>query len=105
MSYPDRLGELRAPLDPCLMCGTESPAGARFCRGCGRPMGGPGPQDAALAPRREHKQVTVLFADVHGSMALSERLDPEEWYRILVRFFVILAEGVQRVGGVVNRFT
>lgn len=55
--------------------------------------------------RAEHKQVTVLFADVQGSMAISERLDPEEWYRMMVRLFVILAENVQRFGGVVNRFT
>ncbi|MHC5025021.1 MAG: hypothetical protein ACYTGG_14145 [Planctomycetota bacterium] len=31
----------------------------------------------------ERKQVTVLFADVHGSMALAEQVDPEEWHRIL----------------------
>ncbi|MBY0278283.1 AAA family ATPase [Candidatus Binatia bacterium] len=49
--------------------------------------------------------MTVLVADVQGSMALSEQLDPEEWYRIVTRFFFIMAEGVQRVGGVVNRFT
>jgi class 3 adenylate cyclase len=27
----------------------------------------------------ERKQVTVLFADVKGSMELAERMDPEEW--------------------------
>jgi class 3 adenylate cyclase len=30
----------------------------------------------------ERKQVTVLFADVKGSMELAEELDPEEWHRI-----------------------
>jgi len=68
-------------------------------------MAVPGSSRDAEGRRREHKQVTVLFADVQGSMTLSERLDPEDWYRILARFFAILAEGVQRVGGVVNRFT
>ncbi|MEW6272656.1 MAG: adenylate/guanylate cyclase domain-containing protein [Thermodesulfobacteriota bacterium] len=66
------------------------------------PCGGRAARGAA---RAEHKQVTVLFADVQGSMAISERLDPEEWYRMMVRFFVVLADGVQRFGGVVNRFT
>ena len=35
----------------------------------------------------ERKQVTVLFADVKGSMELAEQLDPEEWHKILDRFF------------------
>jgi predicted nucleic acid-binding Zn ribbon protein len=30
----------------------------------------------------ERKQVTVLFADVKGSMDLSEQVDPEDWHRI-----------------------
>ncbi len=102
-NHDDPLSDFR---DHCLACGADSPAGARFCRRCGRPMAA---QLAALTPARgpsaEHKQVTVLFADVQGSMAISERLGPEEWYRIVVRFFVILAEGVQKAGGVVNRFT
>jgi class 3 adenylate cyclase/tetratricopeptide (TPR) repeat protein len=53
----------------------------------------------------ERKQVTVLFADVKGSMELAEQLDPEEWHRVLDRFFAILAEGVHRFDGTVNQFT
>ncbi len=33
----------------------------------------------------ERKQVTVLFADVKGSMELAEQLDPEQWHQILDR--------------------
>lgn len=44
----------------------------------------------------ERKQVTVLFADIKGSMELAEQLDPEEWHRTLDRFFAILADGVHR---------
>jgi class 3 adenylate cyclase len=29
----------------------------------------------------ERKQVTVLFADVKGSMELAEQVDPEEWHK------------------------
>jgi class 3 adenylate cyclase/tetratricopeptide (TPR) repeat protein len=53
----------------------------------------------------ERKQVTVLFADVKGSMELAERVDPEEWHRILDRFFQILADGVHRFEGTVNQYT
>ncbi len=50
----------------------------------------------------ERKQVTVLFADVKGSMELAEQLDPEEWHSILERFFAILTEGVHRFEGTPN---
>src|SRR5512139_961937 len=40
----------------------------------------------------ERKQVTVLFADVKGSMELAEQVDAEEWHRILDRFFHILSD-------------
>ncbi len=53
----------------------------------------------------ERKQVTVLFADVKGSMELAEQLDPEEWHRILDRFFQILTDGVHRFEGTINQYT
>jgi class 3 adenylate cyclase len=53
----------------------------------------------------ERKLVTVLFADVVHSMELAERIDPEEWHRVLDRFFHILAAGVHRFEGTVNHFT
>ncbi len=40
----------------------------------------------------ERKQVTVLFADVKGSMDLPSRSIPEEWHEIMDRFFAILSE-------------
>jgi adenylate cyclase len=53
----------------------------------------------------ERKQVTVLFADVSGSMDLAEGQDPEEWRKIMQRFFAILAEAVERFEGTVDKFT
>jgi class 3 adenylate cyclase/tetratricopeptide (TPR) repeat protein len=53
----------------------------------------------------ERKRVTVLFADVKGSMELAEQVDPEEWHKILDRFFEILTEGVHRFEGTVNQYT
>ena len=53
----------------------------------------------------ERKQVTVLFADVKGSLELAEQLDPEEWSAIMQRFFQILSDGVERFEGFVDKFT
>jgi class 3 adenylate cyclase/tetratricopeptide (TPR) repeat protein len=53
----------------------------------------------------ERKQVTVLFADVKGSMDLAEQHDPEEWRKIMQRFFSILTEAVERFEGTVDKFT
>ena len=58
-----------------------------------------------VAHEGERKRVTVLFADVKGSMELAEQLDAEEWSRITNRFFHILSEGVQRFDGFVDKFT
>ena len=53
----------------------------------------------------ERKQVTVLFADVSGSMDLAEQQDPEEWRKIMQRFFSILSEAVADFEGTVDKFT
>lgn len=53
----------------------------------------------------ERKQVTVLFADVSGSMDLAEQQDPEEWRKIMQRFFSILADAVGQFEGTVDKFT
>ena len=49
--------------------------------------------------------MTVLFADVKGSMELAAQVDPEEWHAILDHFFQILADGVHRFEGTVNQYT
>ncbi len=53
----------------------------------------------------ERKQVTVLFADVKGSMDLAERHDPEQWRNIMQGFFSILSDEVHRFEGTVDKFT
>ncbi len=105
----------------CATCGAGNPPAARFCRRCGSSFAGerPAPEPAAYTPRHlaekiltvraalegERKQVTVLFADVQGSMDLAARVDPEDWHGILDGFFGILAEGVHRYEGTINQFT
>ena len=48
----------------------------------------------------ERKQVTVLFTDVKGSMDLAEQLDPEDWHKVMDRFFRILADGIPTIFGI-----
>ena len=62
-------------------------------------------RDARADLDGERKQVTVLFADVIGSMDLAEQTDPELWRSIMDRFFTILCDGVHRFEGTVDKFT
>ena len=92
----------------CLSCGSGNEPGDRFCGGCGAALGGPSaPVTPAgpLPPEGERKQVTVVFADVSGSMDLQSGLDPEVWAMVMDRFITLLAEGVERYGGTVDKFT
>jgi class 3 adenylate cyclase/tetratricopeptide (TPR) repeat protein len=107
----------------CPACGTDLPAGARFCLQCGQPVTGPGaasvapPAPAAYTPRHlaekilvskaalegERKQVTVLFADMKGSMELITDRDPEEARKLLDPILELMMEAVHRYEGTVNQ--
>ncbi len=109
----------------CPECGFDNPKGFRFCGECatalgtGEPLDEPERDARSYTPKHladkilqsksalegERKQVTVLFADIKSSMDLQQELDPEEWHRILDRFFQILAEGVHRFEGTINQYT
>ena len=104
----------------CRFCKHENPAGARFCNDCGAPLAPTITREprsytprhlvekilaSQSALRGERKLVTVLFADVVRSMELAERVDPEEWHRLLDRLFRILAAGVHRYEGTINQYT
>jgi class 3 adenylate cyclase/tetratricopeptide (TPR) repeat protein len=121
--------------DPvCSSCGATNPVGQKFCDECGAALASPrrgpnGPTPNHLAasdvrPRSstpkhladkilrakpalegERKQVTVLFADVMGSMELAEQLNPEAWSQLMSRFFETLCAGVERFEGFVDKFT
>jgi class 3 adenylate cyclase len=52
----------------------------------------------------ERRLVTILFADVVGSTALGEELDPEDMRALLARLFGIATEAVERHGGRVEKF-
>ncbi|HEY1455874.1 MAG TPA: adenylate/guanylate cyclase domain-containing protein, partial [Candidatus Dormibacteraeota bacterium] len=52
----------------------------------------------------ERRIVTVLFADMAGSTALGEELDPEEMRGLLSRYYTIARETITDHGGTVEKF-
>ncbi len=52
----------------------------------------------------ERKIVTVMFSDVSGFTAMSERLDPEDVHGIMDRAFEVILSAVHRYEGTVNQF-
>src|SRR5262245_4148712 len=52
----------------------------------------------------ERKIVTVMFSDVSGFTAMSEKLDPEDVHGIMDRAFEVILEAVHRYEGTVNQF-
>jgi class 3 adenylate cyclase/tetratricopeptide (TPR) repeat protein len=109
----------------CGACGTELPAGAKFCKECGQAVGAVTPLAAPRTERPpesytpqhlaekiltskaalegERKQVTVLFADLKGSMELLADRDPEEARKILDPVLERMMEAVHRYEGTVNQ--
>ena len=85
-------------MSTCLACGRDNADGARFCSECGTRL------DDEGAPREVRKTVTVLFADVTGSTALGERLDPESFRRVMARYFDVARTCLERHGGTVEKF-
>jgi adenylate cyclase len=82
----------------CRTCGTELRDGARFCDSCGTRI--VAPQDQA-----EFKQVTVLFADVVGSMTIASTVGAERLREIMTDVFTCAATITGRYGGTVDKFT
>jgi class 3 adenylate cyclase/tetratricopeptide (TPR) repeat protein len=58
----------------------------------------------AKPPRSDRRVVTVLFLDVSGFTAMSEKLDPEQVTEIVNAFFAVLTEPIYRFGGVVDKY-
>ncbi|HUI27141.1 MAG TPA: adenylate/guanylate cyclase domain-containing protein, partial [Candidatus Kryptonia bacterium] len=91
----------------CDACGADNGVEARFCSQCGANLG-PASVTAATAARvavdAERKQVTVLFSDLSGYTALSERLDPEEIREIMAAIFGRAAEIIGRYAGHIDKF-
>ena len=59
----------------------------------------PGRAEPAREIREERKTVTAVFADVVGSTALAERLDPEEFRLIVGEAISRMVHAVESFGG------
>ncbi|HEY2775371.1 MAG TPA: adenylate/guanylate cyclase domain-containing protein [Candidatus Binatia bacterium] len=92
----------------CPGCGVTPPPGSRFCNECGTPLGAPSRQptpsiarDApSAAPQSDaRKIVTILFADLAGSTALHERLDPESVRSFMESYYAAMRAAIDAHGG------
>src|SRR6516164_2944565 len=104
---------------PCVSCGFENAPAAKFCGQCGAAVGAAAASAKksdqtrigltnAPAPENldgERKTVTVLFADIKGSMELIEDLDPEEARTIVDPALRLMMDAVVRYGGYVAQST
>jgi class 3 adenylate cyclase/tetratricopeptide (TPR) repeat protein len=119
-------GECAAPLARiCPNCRNSIVPGAKFCSQCAHPVGLEGEYRTAnrfLSPEHytpkhladriltskddlegERKQVTVLFADIVGSLGIIADRDPEEAQRLLDPVLDYMLEAVHHYEGLVNR--
>jgi class 3 adenylate cyclase len=110
----------------CAACGTPNAPTHKFCKKCGQGLGvGAGPTQVRVsstspssytpkylaekiltskaALEGERKQVTVLFADLKGSMELLADRDPEEARKLLDPVLEHMMEAVHRYEGTVNQ--
>jgi class 3 adenylate cyclase/tetratricopeptide (TPR) repeat protein len=107
----------------CAGCGRALQPGDRFCDGCGAPVAERGPKRSRVAKLRRHfpgnlarklagagplegerKAVSVLFCDIANSMALAERLGPEQMHALLNDFFALALTEVHAYEGTINQF-
>ena len=106
----------------CAKCGTAVSAEAKFCQACGTSLADQSAAqvDAAVvasdagqssatslsAPRAdaERRQLTVMFCDLVGSTALSERLDPEELRDLMQAYQRVSGEVIARYEGHVAQY-
>jgi class 3 adenylate cyclase len=61
--------------------------------------------DGRVPLEGERREVSILFQDIRGFTALSERLDPATLLRVLNQFFTEVVAAVESEGGVVKQFT
>src|SRR5262249_46022308 len=107
----------------CANCGTQLPPAAKFCFECATLVAGRGSatprfvSPEAYTPKHlaerilnsraalegERKQVTVLFADLKGSMELLADRDPEEARKLLDPVLERMMDAVHSYEGTVNQ--
>lgn len=88
----------------CLNCGHQNLSDSKFCNNCGnRIEAGNRERYETRTVVSERKYITVLFSDLSGYTALSERLDPERVKEILNIIFNEIAHIVKKYDGYIAR--
>ena len=89
----------------CPSCGHPYEEDSLFCEQCGQRL------EKVVAEEREvpeaqgeRKYVTVLFSDLSGYTAMSEKLDPEEVKEITTRLFGDISKIIQTYEGFVEKY-
>ncbi len=85
-------------MQPCPKCGEENSDRARFCSACGSSL------ETAATPSEERKVVSILFVDLVGFTARSDRADPEDVRATLRPYHERLKQEIERFGGTVEKF-
>lgn len=80
----------------CPACHYPNPPQAKFCMECGTKL-----QAKVQAERR---QLTVLFCDLVGSTALSDKLDVEEYRQVILDYQEVAENVVVRYGGHIAQY-
>jgi class 3 adenylate cyclase/tetratricopeptide (TPR) repeat protein len=106
----------------CVHCGSYASSTASFCHQCGRPLTAVTANVRFVSPEAytplhlankiltarvglegERKQVTVLFADIKGSMEVFSDRDPEAAQKLFEPVLERMIEAVHHYEGTVNR--
>jgi class 3 adenylate cyclase/tetratricopeptide (TPR) repeat protein len=84
----------------CGVCGFANEPRDAFCGGCGQALG-----QKVRAPdvAAERRPVSILFADLVGYTALSQKIDPEDTHALLARFFAVADEIILQFGGSIDK--
>jgi adenylate cyclase len=91
----------------CQVCGSPNPAMANFCMNCSARLTKTDSQrllrDIDLL-HESRRNVAVIFADISGFTALSEKLDPEDVREIVNDCFNYITKPVYEMGGTIDKY-
>jgi len=89
----------------CPACQLEITEDSKFCKECGHPLiENLNPEEAPRIVENERKHVTIMFSDLSGYTAMTEKLDPEEVKEIMSQIFGKITQVINQYDGFIERF-
>ncbi|MDR3531799.1 MAG: AAA family ATPase [Rhodopila sp.] len=90
----------------CHACGADVAPGKRYCGDCGTAVGNHFASSTVKrrSDRGDRRQLTVVFVDLVGSTALSERIDPEDLRDVISSYHACIIDLAKRYGGFVRPY-